>query len=224
MFAKIVGPNVLENLGGYRTGRAAFGVGEGASYFEVTVPESGAVRVGWSTERGDPVNVFRFSGFWHVRFAQSRVPELVTINGSTGCVLLMGRFFTNLVDVRLDPLLLLETRLEREAVGFIRVCCLMIGLGTFSCRTAQRMARRSDLPRSIRPSLWRKSWKTRKHAGWFVSCPDPTIHFLRQKCFLLRVLDRLLHSSRCFVMCFCFSFSFLNLSDKERKLLGNSFL
>jgi hypothetical protein len=51
---KIVDVNTVENVGGYRTARGAFGLGEGASYFEVTVPNGeGDVRAGWSTERGD---------------------------------------------------------------------------------------------------------------------------------------------------------------------------
>lgn len=48
----------MENLGGYRQARAAYGVTDrgGAAYFEVEIPEgyTGHVRVGWSTQRGDP--------------------------------------------------------------------------------------------------------------------------------------------------------------------------
>ncbi len=52
---KIPDACTVDNPGGYRTARAAFGLGEGASYFEVTVPAGeGSVRAGWSTERGDP--------------------------------------------------------------------------------------------------------------------------------------------------------------------------
>jgi Set1/Ash2 histone methyltransferase complex subunit ASH2 len=46
----------ISNSGGYRSVRAAYGLSEGASYFEVRLPEdhSGGCRLGWSTERGDP--------------------------------------------------------------------------------------------------------------------------------------------------------------------------
>lgn len=43
----------VSNAGGYRTARAAFGLAEGTSYFEVVVPSEGSVRLGWSLARGD---------------------------------------------------------------------------------------------------------------------------------------------------------------------------
>ncbi len=51
---KILDMCTVENSGGYRCARSAFGLAEGASYFEFTVPQQGNVRAGWSTDRGDP--------------------------------------------------------------------------------------------------------------------------------------------------------------------------
>lgn len=51
---RLVDATTVECSGGYRTARAAFGLCEGASYFEVVVPAEGNVRVGWGSERGDP--------------------------------------------------------------------------------------------------------------------------------------------------------------------------
>ena len=51
---RLVDERTVECLGGYRSGRAALGLCEGAAYFETVVPESGSVRAGWSVEHGDP--------------------------------------------------------------------------------------------------------------------------------------------------------------------------
>lgn len=45
----------VSSSAGYRMARAAFGVSQGACYFEIAVPAgAGAVRLGWSLVRGDP--------------------------------------------------------------------------------------------------------------------------------------------------------------------------
>ena len=47
---------MISHAAGYRTARAAYGIRSGATYCEVPLPAdfSGHVRVGFSTERGDP--------------------------------------------------------------------------------------------------------------------------------------------------------------------------